>query len=711
MSATRSIVAVLVLSLAGLSQATERVEERAALAVNPIRKVVVMLQNMQKKIAAEGKKKEAAYDKYMCYCENADSTLGKSIADAEAKIPQVASAIEEAAASKKQLEAELKEAQVNRVNAKDAIAEAEALRSKEAKAFAKTKADADSNIGALSKAIPAIEKGMSGAFLQTAAASVLRRLSVSADMVPADRDLLASFLSEGSSYAPKSGEIVGILKTMKDEMEKDLADATAEESSAKASSESLVESKKKEIEALTKEIESKTGRVGALGVKVAQMENDLEDTKEGLADDKKFYADLDKNCELKKKEWAAYKEMEAQEMVALADTIKVLNDDDALELFKKTLPGASSFVQVEVSSVAARHRAMNVLKLSRSHKGDHRLDLIEMAMRGGKMGFEKIIKMIDNLVVELKAEQGMDKDKKAYCLAELDKAEDKHKELELDISDLEKAIEDAKESIATLTSEVEALEDGIKALDKSVKEATETRKEEHDDYVATLAANTAAKDLLGFAKNRLNKFYNPKLYKPPPKRELSEEEQITVNMGGTLAPTAAPGGIAGTGIGLAQVAPPPPPEANLAYKKSGEESGGVIAMIDLLIADIDKENQVMEVDEKDAQKDYETFMSDASQKRADDSKAITDKEAAKAATEEELQANKDSKGSKLTEAMETAKYIGGLHEECDWLLKNFDARKAARTGEIDALGKAKAVLSGADYSLVQTGSLRGVKRA
>ena len=83
------------------------------------------------------------------------------------------------------------------------------------------------------------------------------------------------------------------------------------------------------------------------------------------------------------------------------------------------------------------------------------------------------------------------------------------------------------------------------------------------------------------------------MYKAPPKRELTEEEQLALNMGGTLAPTAAPGGIAGTGIGLAQVAPPPPPEANLAYKKSGEESGGVIAMIDLLVADIDKENQVM----------------------------------------------------------------------------------------------------------------------
>merc|ERR1719326_2297397 len=134
-------------------------------------------------------------------------------------------------------------------------------------------------------------------------------------------------------------------------MSKDLADATAEENSAKSSFDSLVASKNKEIEALTKAVESKTKRVGELGVKIAEMENDLEDTQEGLAEDKKFLGDLDKNCELKKKEWDEYKKMEAMEMVALADTIKILNDDDALELFKKTLPGsASSFVQVQVTS-------------------------------------------------------------------------------------------------------------------------------------------------------------------------------------------------------------------------------------------------------------------------------------------------------------------------------------------------------------------------
>merc|ERR1712072_395121 len=93
-----------------------------------------------------------------------------------------------------------------------------------------------------------------------------------------------------------------------------------------------------------------------------------------------------------------------------------------------------------------------------------------------------------------------------------------------------------------------ALQDSIKALDKSVADATEQRKEENEDFTELMASDSAAKELLGFAKNRLNKFYNPSLYKAPPKRVLSEEDRITVSMGGTLAPTAAPGGIAGTGV-------------------------------------------------------------------------------------------------------------------------------------------------------------------
>merc|ERR1712039_470714 len=156
------------------------------------------------------------------------------------------------------------------------------------------------------------------------------------------------------------------------------------------------------------------------------------------------------------------------------------------------------------------------------------------------------------------------------------------------------------------------------------------------------------KELLGFAKNRLNKFYNPKLYKAPPKRKLSEEDQITVNMGGTLAPTAAPGGIAGTGVTVladvsahGKVAPPPPPETWGAYAKKSGESTGVIAMIDLLVKDLTKEMTEGKTTEADAQADYEQMMKDMAEKRVQDSTALSDKTAAKAGLEGDLAALKD----------------------------------------------------------------------
>merc|ERR1719506_2175373 len=302
------------------------------------------------------------------------------------------------------------------------------------------------------------------------------------------------------------------------------------------------------------------------------------------------------------------------------------------------------------------------------------LDFIALTLRGKKIGFEKVIAMIDEMVATLKAEQIADDDKKEYCSVSLDTADDKKKELEHSIEGLETSIAKAKDAIAGLKAEVEALEDAIKALDKMVAEATENRKQENEDYTELMANDSAAKEVILFAKNRLNKFYNPKLYKAPPKRELSEEERITVNMGGTLAPTPPPAGIAGTGISasLAEVKPPPAPETYGEYKKKSEENTGVIAMMDLLIKDLDKEMTQATAEEKDAQADYEQLMKESAEKRAEDSKTLTDKGAAKANMEAALQAHQDTKASTENEMAATLEYIHSLHSECDWLVQYYD---------------------------------------
>jgi len=325
-----------------------------------------------------------------------------------------------------------------------------------------------------------------------------------------------------------------------------------------------------------------------------------------------------------------------------------------------------------------------------------------------------VIQMIDEMVVTLKKEQADDDNKKEYCATELDTSDDKKKELEHALEDLETAIAKTEEGIAALASEIAALEDGIKELDKMVVEATEQRKKENEDYTELMAQDSAAKDVMNFAKNRLNKFYNPKLYKAPPKRELTEEERITVNMGGTLAPTQPPAGIAGTGIAAlvqSHEKPPPAPETFGEYKKKSEENSGVLAMMDLLIKDLDKEMTQATAEEKDAQADYEQLMKDSAEKRAEDSKALTDKQAAKANMEAELQSHQDTKASTEGEMAATLEYIHSLHAECDWLIQYYDLRKESRDSEIDALGKAKAVLSGADYSLLQKKSSHLRKRS
>jgi len=452
------------------------------------------------------------------------------------------------------------------------------------------------------------------------------------------------------------------------------------------------------------------------------MKEDLADTQETLGEDKTFLAELEKSCATKTSEWEERSKTRAEELVALADTIKVLNDDDALELFKKTLPSASaSLLQVasgQRSAVATVRAA-----LSKANVQDRPgLEFLMLTLTGkkaaGGAGFEKVVKMIDNMVKILGQEQADDNDKKEYCAMQFDVSDDRKKALERTIAGEEAAIATAKETMATLTSEIAALTAGIKSLDKSVAEATSQRKDENSEYKALIASNTAATEVLAFAKNRLNKFYNPKLYKAAPKVELSAEDRIYSNQGGVIT-TAAPGGIANTGISLAQVslhrqqkeAPAPPPSTWGAYASKSEENTGVVAMIDLLVKDLAKEMTEAETEEKNSQADYEEMMKDSAAKRTTDSKALTAKGSAKADTEAALQAHSEQHADGAKELMATEKYIASLHAECDWLLQYFDVRKEARAGEIDSLKKAKAVLSGADYSLLQARNHQFLSRA
>jgi len=706
--------------------------DAAAAYANPVRKVVQMLQAMQKKVTQEGERETELFEKFSCYCKTGSGDLSKSIGDAETKLPQLASELKDSEAALAGTKEGLKQDQEDRSAAKAAIAEATGIREKENAAFVAAKDEFVANINAIVKATVALEKGMGGSLLQTQSASVLKRLlrsQATRDMLEEDRQTLLSFLSGNpfsQGYAPQSGQIVGLLKQLGDSMATSLAESMSAEEKAVFTHGELMKAKTAEVNSLTEAIEAKTEKIGDLGVAIVQIKDDIGDTSDSLAEDKVFLKELETGCDTKAAEWEERKKTRAAELLALAETIKILNDDDALELFKKTLPAPGvGLVQVDVAQTTMRKQALAAVQSARraDQQGHTQLDLIMLSLSGRKVSFAKVIAMVDDMVAMLKQEQLDDEHKKEYCELQFDESDDKKKSLEFTLEKTVNSIDKTENGIAQATDDIATLTATIKALDESVAEATAQRKSENEEFKSLVASDSAAKELLEIAKNRLNQFYNPSLYSPPAKTELSAESRIVVSMGNPndIVTTTQPGGIANTGVTVfAQVfahrqaegvAPAPPPSTWDAYAKKGGESTGVIAMVDLLIKDLDTEMTEAETDEKESQKDYESMMAQSAKKRAEDSKTLADKETLKADLEMDLTNFKRTKLATFKELQATVKYISSLHAECDWLVQFFGTRKEARNGEIKSLTDAKAVLSGAGYSLLERdahhSSLRG----
>merc|ERR1719235_369434 len=563
-------------------------------------------------------------------------------------------------AEKSQLDQELIQHKKDREAAKGDLETATSIREKEHAEFVESTGDAKANVDALTGAIAALEKGMGKSFIQQNANSVARLEKVVKATTSVDEyekseimGLLQGKQNPFGDYSAASGEIVGMLKALKDEMDKDLNGAVGDEEAAAKAFEELAAAKKDEISAASEAIESKTVRSGDLAVSVTTTADDIEDTTAEMKETEAFVANLASQCALKKKEWAARQAMRAEEVSAISEAIKVLNDDDALDLFKKTLSLSQTskdmgFIQQKASSsnvLRARKMITSMMKKGSAHHTE--LAFIELGLRSRSVDFSKILAMVDGMVKVLGEEQKDDDATKSYCDKEMRKTGNEMKATTDALESSEAAIDEMTEESATLADEMKRLAKEVKEMDKAVAEATEQRKEEHGEFITFQTENGAAVQLIEKAKNKLFKFYRPNQYKEAPKQELTEEEKILAASGRSdLIATAAPDLIAGTTIAAVQTqlyaqlhestaddtaaAPPPPPATWDAYQKKDGKSNGVIALMDMLMKELQDGITEAENEEKTAQKDYERLMSESQESRATMVQSVTTKEVAKA---------------------------------------------------------------------------------
>merc|ERR1719353_1912796 len=606
------------------------------------------------------------YDKFMCYCDGNTGEMAKSVEEAAQRITELKAKLESSIAEKSQLDQDLIGHKQDREAANQDLAKATAIREKEHAEYLELTGESKESLDAY------------------------QRSTVTA--------FLAGTQNPYGDYHGQSGEIVGILKTMKDEMDQGLNGAVSDEEKNAAGYAELSAAKKEEISAAGAAIESKTQRSGTLAVTITTTKGDVKDTTNEMNDTEAFLANLKVECAEKKKEWAVRCQIRAEEVAAISAAIKVLNDDDSLDLFKKTLslsqgPAGSQFGFIQQHE-AQHNRAQQALQQLSSSKVDQKnlqVQFLENALKAKNVDFSKVIQMVTEMQAVLKEEQASDDAQKSFCDKDISKTDKEQKDTEEEIASSAALIEECQEASAQTADEIALLQKEIKELDLAVAEATEQRKEEHGEYIQFMEENNAAVQLLEKAKNKLAKFYRPSQY-------VAETTAAPIMLS-QLSPAHLD---SIDGLAFVQVsrkeAPPPPPETWGAYKKKSGKSNGALALLQRLTKDLQDGITDAEHDEKTSQKDYETLMSDSSTSRAQKAESITEKEAAKADLDLKVENASEKKTALEQELMNIKDYLSKLHAQCDFLVENYDVRKTARETELESLANAKAVLSGANFS-------------
>jgi len=656
----------------------------------PVSKVIKLLKDMKATLEKEKAADEELFEKMTCWCEVNEKEKNAAVETANKQIDGLVADIEKHSGMSAQLQAEIAQLEKEIAENTEALDKATAVREKELGEFQGNELDLVNSLAALKNAIlvlskhnppPAMLQHQSGkAFLQgTVTSEVRKAIEAVLDkpaLKPAHRAKLAGLLqgkgkqpglTNSGSYTPASSQIFGILNQMKDEFESNLSQMQKDEAQAAADYVELKKAKQAEIAAGKAKLKEKTFGLADSDDFLATAKEDLAMTREALASDVAFIQDLRLRCQQSDKDWELRSKTRAEEIAAVSDVIAMLSDDDAFDLFGKTVDKPSVFVQVRSSKraeKATRARVVGALKAVAQKSGSGAV--LALAAQAELDAFEKVKKMIDEMVAVLKKDQEDEVKHRDFCVEEFDENEKQTLVKNNEIKDLEGLIAKSEATMKTLTEEMAALKDSIAEMQKQMKKASEDRELENKEFQTAVADQVATQQILEKALKRLESFY---------KKALLQAREDPV-----------PGAAA-----------PPPPPAMGEYKKNAGSSG-VMTMIENVIKEAATAEKEALKDEADSQAGYEEFIKNSNAAIAKANSEIVSKTEQKAETEATLVQAKSDLDSAMIDAEKLANYKAELHESCDFVLKNFDVRQAARMDEIEGLGKAKAILSGSDFA-------------
>eukprot|EP00930_Biecheleria_cincta_P030227 TRINITY_DN20942_c0_g1_i1.p1 TRINITY_DN20942_c0_g1~~TRINITY_DN20942_c0_g1_i1.p1 ORF type:complete len:706 (+),score=186.83 TRINITY_DN20942_c0_g1_i1:49-2166(+) len=684
----------------------------SAASLNPVRKVINLLQEIRKEVEKEAEEDVDASKKYKCWCEDNDKEKTDAIAFANARLEEKKTLVQTSRAEQVRLKAEIKFVSKDLKEDENSLASADAQRQKEREAYLEEERDAKSTLESVEKALKVLgnpgllqEKGRAQAQEARAARVALLHVhhaveqhaerfqgimqrdlfEVLGSLEDAERTLGTgsnrAFLSprpsftqtaETASYDPSatytssSGEIVGMLKNMHWRMMADMADAKKTENEAQEEFAKLRTAKSAEIKAAQKQLRRKKSAVAEIREQLAALSNEISNLGKALEADQTFLVQLRADCKEEAADFVERASARDEEVKAIGETIDILMDDSARAHLESTM----GFLQVDQRTHAPlsqerSRRASHFLTQALRHHSS--LSLLSINMHVHLDGFTKVKDMMKKASRDLKMEEQRDDEKLESCKAELDETQDNLMDAKAKEERLQRKNKLAKNELEELSSDLSKLKGDISASEESLQKAGLTRQHENKLFQVTMADAETTVKILRKAEKRLKDFYATSLVQTKEHRS-----------GSAAAPPVGSDA----------------PKKTKDYQKSAT-GGIVVQVLAKVVADADVSATRIRESEKRAQLSYSLFVSDTTASINTARIAVQETEAQLA----KVMARKADVAGALTAAQSEGSKVENLlkaqHQDCDWLLEHYDERKKARRDELYAIRDAKDALNGA----------------
>jgi len=618
--------------------------------VTPVQKVIELMNGMLEKGKKEKHEEQVQYAAYAEFCKNTEAKKTEEIDAGNELIEKLNADISDNRAQVESLTADIAELEKNIATWQGDMKAANKAWQMDKERFALKNADLAESNYALDNAIARAGETM------TKDISLVQLFSQSS------KKIQAFIAQQPDAYESHSGGILETLEQLQTKFRDQKAQAETEESNAKHAFEMLTQELTAQLEQAdtdkTQKLEFRSNKMEA----EATAKADLQDTTATRDEDRKYLSDTMATCQHKASAFEKRQQLRAEEIEAIEKAVEIISSGAVSGAADKHLPAfvqKTALAQLRSSSHGAQQeQASEFLKIQATQL-DSRM-LSEIAAHAASDPFEKVKKMIKDLIVKLMEEAAAEAEQKGWCDTELSTNKQTRKEKTDAVETITAEIDELSASINKLTEDVATLTAEVASLDASMEEATQLRQAEKAKNAETISDAQQAQTAVAQALTVLKEFY----------AKASEATAFVQQ----------------------------PEIFDSEYKGMQSGNGGVVGMLEVIESDFARLEADTKAGEVTSQKEYDDFMTDSKVDKAAKTTSIDDKTNKKTKDTEVRSSKRTDLDGTQKELDAAMAYFDKLKPTCINTGPSYKERVAQREAEIDSLKEAVAILNGEDIA-------------